>query len=306
MVQTALIIGGTGFLGSAIAEELGRAVVDISVLSRGRKIQSSERYKFIQADRTNADELMKALGNRTYNLVVDCSGYQGEDAAHAVRIFREACGHYVFISTDYVYASSSETTLPIRESALTHRDTPYSAGKLDCETVFLEAWNESRFPVTVLRPPHILGAGKGLGSDQVLGRHPGIPTMIREGSGLRLLAEGQLLIQPVWNREVGLCIAHIACMEESFGQLFNCTGPDCVTTRRYYEIVAEMLNVPLHFESVAVQHFIRENPDQRHYTRHRIYNTGRLTEVTGYVPHLPVESAIRETLDWMLAHDSLR
>jgi nucleoside-diphosphate-sugar epimerase len=61
-----------------------------------------------------------------------------------------------------------------------------------------------------------------------------------------------------------------------------------------------MLNVPLHFETVSIEHFIRENPEQRHYLRHRIYDTSRLTEVTGYKPHLPLESAIRETLDCML------
>jgi nucleoside-diphosphate-sugar epimerase len=304
-LQTALIIGGTGFLGSAIAEELERAGWDVSVLSRGRNIQLSKRYKTILADRTNTTELMKAVGSRTFDLVVDCASYEGKDAAQAVRVFHEVCGHYVIISTDYVYASSSETTLPIRESALTQRDTTYAAGKLDCEQVFLESWNESRFPVTILRPPHIMGAGKELGSDQVLGRNPAIPRMLREGNGLRLLAEGQLLIQPVWNREIGLCIAHFAGMKASFGQLFNCAGPDCVTTLRYYEIVTRMLNVPLHFETVAIQDFIRENPEQCHYLRHRIYDTSRLTEVTGYKPHLPLESAIRETLDWMLTHHPL-
>lgn len=305
MVQAALIIGGTGFLGSAIAAELEQAGWDITVLSRGRTTQSSKRYKFIQADRRDANELMKAMGGRTFDLVVDCAGYQGEDAVQAARVFREACGHYVFVSTDYVYASSSETAFPIRESALTQRETPYAAGKLDCERVFLEAWYKHRFPVTVLRPPHILGAGKGLGSDQVLGRDPAIPKMLREGSGLRLLAEGQLLIQPVWNREIGLCIAHIAGMKESFGQLFNCTGPDCITTQRYYEILAGMMNVPLHYETVALQLYIREKPEQRHYTRHRIYDTSRLTEVTGYVPNLSLENAIRETLDWMLSQEQL-
>jgi nucleoside-diphosphate-sugar epimerase len=94
-------------------------------------------------------------------------------------------------------------------------------------------------------------------------------------------------------------------MEGSFGQLFNCIGPDCVTTQRYYEIVATMMNVPLHFETVPLRHFIREKPEERHNTRHRIYDTSRLTEVTGYVPHLPLENAIRETLDWMLSHDPL-
>src|SRR5436190_7176913 len=178
--------------------------------------------------------LAGALAGRRFELVVDCAAYQRPDAEGAVATFAGQTDHYVFVSTDFTYSPSIEGPFPIQEDAPKETERPYGTGKLDCEAVLRRAWKERRFPFTALRPPHIVGAGKELGSGSVQGRDPLLLQHVRAGTDLTLLAEGQLLIQPVWNREVGTCIAHLAGNERAFGQAFNCMGPDCVTTHRYY------------------------------------------------------------------------
>ncbi|WP_164821705.1 NAD-dependent epimerase/dehydratase family protein [Paenibacillus koleovorans] len=302
--RSALIIGGSGFLGGAITRQLLEDGWETDVLSRGNK-PTIPGSQVIQADRTIQEEWKAAMEGRTYDLVVDCAGYKAADIESAIPVLKGKCAHYVFISTDYVYASSNQTTYPIRESAATHRDTPYAEGKLDCEALLLAAWNEDSFPVTILRPPHIMGAGKELGCDQVLGRTPDLLSRIRRGGQeLQLLNDGQLLIQPVWSREIALCISHLAGMERSWGHIFTFVGPEAVTARRYYEIIAEKLGVELTFESLSIEQHLQSKPGDRHYVRHRIYDTSHLTQVTGYQPHLKLEAAIQETLDWMLAREA--
>ena len=117
--------------------------------------------------------------------------------------------------------------------------------------------------------------------------------------GITLLAEGQLLIQPVWNREVGACIAHIAGDERALGQVFNCTGPDCVTTRRYYQLIADRLGVPLQAGSLDTRAYLERWPERAPFARHRIYDTSRLTTAAGYRPRFRLEEAIAETVAWM-------
>jgi nucleoside-diphosphate-sugar epimerase len=107
----------------------------------------------------------------------------------------------------------------------------------------------------------------------------------------------------VWTREIANCIAHIAGMEQSFGHIFNFAGPDAVTAKRYYEIVAGLLGVELQFSSVPLHTFLQHKPNDVHYARHRIYDTSRLTQVTGYKPQLKLEDALKETLDWMLSKE---
>jgi nucleoside-diphosphate-sugar epimerase len=303
MARHALVIGGTGFLGTGIVQELQQAGWTVTSLGRGNKQNTVEGVSFIQADRSEAGSLVQATGGQTYDLVVDCAAYQRPHAEDAVTTFQGKTGHYVFISTDFVYAPDYDGPFPIAEDAPKERERPYGTGKLACEAVLAQAWEHQRFPATTLRPPHIMGAGKELGSGTVQGRDPHLLSHLRGGTGVTLLGEGLLLIQPVWNREVGRCIAHLAGNARAFGQVFNCTGPDCVTTRRYYQMIADRLGVPLRVESVDVSTYLAQSPDKAPFARHRIYDLSHLAETTGYHPQLRLADAIAETVAWMEQHD---
>ncbi len=299
MSQQALVIGGAGFLGTGIVRELHVAGWHVTSLGRGRKQNTVEGVDFIQTDRTQPGALASAIEGKCFDLVVDCAAYRRPDAEAAVATFAGKTGHYVFISTDFTYSTSIEGPFPIREDAPKETEQPYGTGKLACEAVLRHAWDDGKFPSTTLRPPHIMGAGKELGSGSVQGRDAQLLEHLRAGTDLTLLAEGQLLIQPVWNREVGTCIAHIAGNERAFGQVFNCTGPDCVTTHRYYQLIADRLGVPLRYDSIEVAEYLRRWPDKAPFARHRIYDLSALHAATGYRPRWPLEDAIAETVGWM-------
>lgn len=303
MKKQALVIGGTGFLGAVIVRELQAAGWDISSLARGRQENPSPGVPVITADRSEPGALARATRGHDYGLVVDCAAFREADIAAAIEAFSGRVGLYVFISTDFVYAASSDTQFPVREEAPKNRDLPYAAGKLDCEAALLHAWETQRFPCTILRPPHILGAGRPLGCDPLAMRDARLLDRIRSWEPLSLLADGQMLIQPVWNREVGACITHLAAQEDPgrfCGDVFNIAGPAGVTTQRYYEIIAEYVGAPLRFNSVPMPEFVRRFPDQAHMARHRLYDLSRLARMSGYHPQFPVEDAIQETAQWLV------
>lgn len=300
MEKQALVIGGTGFLGCAIVEELTKQGWEVSSLGRGNKPNRSAQTEFIQADRSIPGAIARVLKDRTFDLVVDCAAYKQMDAEQALGCFTDRVGHYILISTDYVYAATDGARYPLTEQHPTQGELIYSRGKLDCERLLLNAWRESRFPITVLRPPHIVGAGCTLGCDQAQGRDANLLDKIRQGKGLVLVADGQMLIQPVWNREIGTCIAHIAGQTASYGEILHCTGPDAVTTKDYYRIIADYLSVPLKFESISLAELLQEKPNSRHHSRHRLYDTTLLQKKTGYIPQFKLQTAIHETIEWML------
>lgn len=299
MAKEALVIGGAGFLGTGIVQELQRAGWAVTSLGRGRKRNTVPGVGFISADRAAPGALRAALEGRRFDLVVDCALYQRPEAEDAVATFAGQAGHYVFISTDFVYAPDIEGPFPIAESAPKEQERPYGTGKLACEAVLALAWEAQELPCTTLRPPHIMGAGKELGSGTVQGRDPALLDHLRGGTDVTLLAEGQLLIQPVLHREVGTCIAHLAGNERAFGQVFNCTGPDGVTTRRYYQTIADRLGVPLRAGSMDVREYLTRWPERAPFARHRIYDLSHLRERTGYAPRWALSDAIAETVDWM-------
>ena len=85
----------------------------------------------------------------------------------------------------------------------------------------------------------------------------------------------------------------------AYGQVFNCAGPDCVTTRRYYQLIADRLDVPLHAGSLDVRAYLTQWPERAPFARHRIYDMSRLEESTGYRPRFRLEAAIAESVAWM-------
>lgn len=298
MGKRALVLGGSGFLGSSIVKKLHSEGWEVFSLGR-RQDNPTECAQYFQMDRNVPGALSELARNYRFQLVVDCAAYYREDAVGAVEAFAGLVEHYIFISTDYVYAFDPQAAYPLSEDARKQSDTPYGKEKLQCEAVLTNAWQQRGFPVTILRPPHILGAGKRLGADVSHGRYPELLDHIKAGKEITLIAEGSLLIQPVWNREIADGVNHIAQMESSFGQIFNFTGGQCITMVRYYEIIADLLGVPLRFESIGLQDFVTRNPDKVHYARHKIYNLSHLAALTNYTPNYRVEDAIQETLAWM-------
>ena len=298
---SALVIGGAGFLGTGIVRELLAAGWHVTALGRGNKPLLVDGVPYLRVDRAVPGALAQAAQGQAYDLVVDCAAYKEEDAAGAIDAFSGRTGHYVFISTDFVYSPRIEGPCPSAEDAPKEESRPYGLGKLACEARLARAWAEARFPASTLRPPHIMGAGKELGSGTVQGRDARLLERLRAGDadGVTLLSEGQLLIQPVWNREVGACIAHIARDERTFGQVFNCAGPDCVTTRRYYQLIADRLGVPLRAGTLDVRSYLERWPERAPFARHRIYDLRRLAEATGYRPQFRLAEAVAETVAWM-------
>jgi nucleoside-diphosphate-sugar epimerase len=172
--QTALIIGGTGLLGRGIAREFLGAGKRLALLTRGQTPVPAglEDCEFLHADREKPGEMEKVLGQRTFDVVVDCAVYERADAEQAVRQFSGRTAHYWFIGTDFVYAPVPDARFPVHEDAPKLETLPYAAGKLAAEGVLQQAHADDAFPVTILRPPHILGDGRPAGCDPSAGVEP--------------------------------------------------------------------------------------------------------------------------------------
>lgn len=300
MRKSALVIGGTGFVGTAIVEELCRQGWEVTALSRGRMpSRLCEPVRLIKADRSEPEQFAQILAGEKFDLAVDCGLKKRPDAQTALEALDGRVGHYVWISTTSVY-SPFQPSFPMDEDAVKLPSLAYAAGKLECEDILQEAWREKDFPVTALRPPYIDGAGKNIGPDPFYGRNKDLLDMIRKGE-LTLLAEGMLLIQPVWNREIGRCIAHIAGRDETFGEIFNLSGATFVTMREYYRMIAEKLGVELRFESKSISSLCEEQPGKiRDAVSHRIFDLSKLKRLTGFEPTLSLAEAINETVEWQL------
>ncbi|GAA4188435.1 hypothetical protein GCM10022288_14850 [Gryllotalpicola kribbensis] len=172
----AVILGGTGVIGAAVATRLLDAGWQVDATGRDaahvpETLAQASGFTFVNSDRADARALRAVVGDGA-ELIVDCLCFTEEDALTVLPFLADADAA-VMISSKAVYVdefgnhSNSATKpvfpLPIRETDATvapGRGDPtsregYGANKVAAENALLD----SGLPITVLRPSKVHGAG---------------------------------------------------------------------------------------------------------------------------------------------------
>ena len=150
----ALVLGGAGFIGLAACKELMRRGVE--TVAAGRKERPYGTFtSYVAFDRTDEDQLARALEQVEPDVVLDLACYQPGEVETVARQFKGA--RYVFISTGVYPNLDGE---PAREEDFTPLEgsppdqLDYLNGKRWCETVLARNLD---LPWTVIRPPAVFG-----------------------------------------------------------------------------------------------------------------------------------------------------
>ncbi|MFI6292085.1 NAD-dependent epimerase/dehydratase family protein [Nonomuraea sp. NPDC050790] len=94
-----LVIGGSAFLGRAIVQEaLGRGH-EVTTFNRGRTGPDLPGVEAVHGDREVTADLERLVDGRTWDLVVDSSGYVPKVVGESVRLLSGRAATYAFIST---------------------------------------------------------------------------------------------------------------------------------------------------------------------------------------------------------------
>jgi nucleoside-diphosphate-sugar epimerase len=175
VVQSALVIGGTGLIGRAVARRLLSAGWQVTVTGRDPRRMpadlSAAGVQLLLMDREDPAGLAAAVGD-VRDLLVDCACYTAAQARLLLPLIRDVSST-VMISSKAVYVDAEgnhvNSPLPPRfAAAVTERqptmkpgDMPfnspqgYGANKVAAEQILLD----SGLPVTVLRPSKVHGEG---------------------------------------------------------------------------------------------------------------------------------------------------
>jgi 2'-hydroxyisoflavone reductase len=217
--KSILVLGGTGFIGPHIVS---------SALARGHKVTLFNRGKthpglFPDVEKLHGDRdgHLEALAGRTWDAVVDPSGYVPRLVKASAELLAPSIGHYVFISTISVYAehdkldadeSSPVETLsdPTTEDVRAH----YGGLKALCEKAA-----EAAMPGRVLniRPGLIIGPG------DPSGRFSHWPTRLAQGGEVLAPGDGSTPVQYIDGRDLGAWI--IRAIEDRAVGTMNALGP---------------------------------------------------------------------------------
>jgi nucleoside-diphosphate-sugar epimerase len=289
-----LIIGGSGFVSGTLARVAISQGHQVHVVTRGERVLPSGVVP-IQADRHDEAGFAKAIAaaNTKWDLVVDCIGFLPADARQDVVCFRERAKHLAFISTDFVYDPSGRRFPQAEESDRFVTADDYGGNKRRCE-LELSQDDTDEMAWTILRPCHIYGPGSRLGCLPEHGRDPQLIQLLKDGKPLRLVGGGHFLQQPLYAGDLPELILSVPGNPRARGEIFCVAGPDIIESRRYYEIVADVLGVELKIEEVPVAANLAAHPDAAPFLCHRIYDLAKLQRAGLPVPRTALADGLRE------------
>lgn len=220
-----LVIGGSAFLGRAVAEEALRRGHQVTTFNRGRSHPDVPGVEAVRGDRESPGDLRRLAEGRSWDFVVDTSGHVPRVVGESARALSGRAASYVFVST--VSALRDFPAAPIRDDTGL-LDCPPGAGpgdgdygtlKAGCERAVVQAFGDAAL---IIRP------GLMLGPHEDVARLPWWLTRISHGG--RVLAPGDpgVRMQLIDARDVAAFTLDRA--EQGAGGDFNVTGPAAGTT----------------------------------------------------------------------------
>ncbi|MGA5127622.1 NAD-dependent epimerase/dehydratase family protein [Streptomyces pseudogriseolus] len=309
---TVLVAGGSGFIGSAVVDELAaraaaRGGPAIQVLARRAPSSRDATVGHVRADLTRPETLRGALAG--VEVLVHTAAYVGRDPARCEAVNhggtlallnearRAGVEHVVYVSTASVYGPGPHRGAD--EHALVPRPaSPASTSRLRAERAVLDAGG------TVLRPHLVHGAG-----DEWF-----IPALAR------LLAE-----VPAWPaghasrssliavHDLARGVAGLACGPSAADRstVYHAAHPQPVATDRLLSALQRHLGFPVPRGDVSpgehrdlVRHAVPELSDHQYalLTLDHWYRADRLWSRIGEDPGPGFEARFAEAADWYAAH----
>ena len=301
-----LVLGGTVFLGPAIVNAALAKGHEVTLFNRGKS--NPHLFPDLEKLRGDRDGKLDALKGRTWDAVIDTSGYVPRIASLSAELLKDAVSHYVFVSTISVYPGFGTSDTTITE------DTP--VGTLEDETVenvngltygplkaLCEKAVEQHFPgrATHVRPGLIVGPTDR--SD----RFSWWPYRFARGGEILSPGDGSTGVQIIDVRDLGVWLVHI--VEQKVMGTFNAIGfKERVDFRQFLETLKAALNPK------AVLTWVPEALLQEH--KVRPFMELPLWLPKGKLPHVDVRRALakgltlrpiaqtaRDTLAWIQAPD---
>lgn len=304
-----LFLGGTGTISASCVRLATETGMRVSVLNRGRNAIGRtlpDNVTTIVADVNDDAALAAALGDESYDAVVNFLSYDTDDARRMVQFFAERTRQYVHISSGSIYAKPVHQ-VPISESTPTapNPQLAYAAAKWRVEQELFAAHVEHGFPVTVVRPSHTY--------DDASPPLPGSWTVLdRMARGLEVPVhgDGTSLWTLTHAEDFAPGLVGLLGNPRAIGEVFNITGPDVYTWDQIYTIVAEALGVRPRLVHVASEMYPLVAPDWfwseemvGDIGHSAVFDTTKIeTFVPGFAPQLTFHRAVRRMVAWREAH----
>ncbi len=310
----ALIIGGTGNIGTSLTRQLVAAGVDLTLFKAHVTLPEGViGVRVVAGDRSNHDEIRRKtaeLGH--FDCVIDMICYEPADATCDIECFRGRTEQFIFCSTTDIY-SKTPNSYPVRESegivgALP--SFPYAHKKMECEGRLWDAHERGDFALTVIRPCFTYNETWSPGIHSFGGQSYHLDR-IRRGLPIVMHGDGMTLSSATCREDVARAFVGAAGNRQSYGEDYNLGGDEWMTQNTIWRTIAGLMAAPEpDFVYIPTEILGRLLPREAEWCvqnfRHNIvFDTTKAQRELGFRYTVPFEAGARRSVEYLTRHDKI-
>jgi len=229
-----LFIGGTGIISSACSPLAIESGIELYLLNRGKSHRGvPEGAKVLHGDIRDRASVEAAIGDMTFDAVVDWIAFTPEHIQQDIDIFQGRTGQFVFISSASAY-QTPPSSLPVTESTILDNPYwPYSRNKIACEEMLVRAYRDTKFPMTIIRPSHTY--------DRTLLPFDHSWTVVdrmRKGKPVVVHGDGTSLWVLTHHRDFAKAFVPLLGNSHAIGEAIHITSDEWLSWNQIFDIVA--------------------------------------------------------------------
>lgn len=302
-----LFLGGSGIISRAATGQAIAAGHDLWLLNRGQH-RPVDGARTIRADLTDITGARAALGNHTWDVVVQWIAYGPEDIRRDVELFRGRTGQYVFISSASIYQKPHLGGVITEATPRVNPHWDYSRKKIAAELELEAAHRAEKFPYTIVRPSLTYG------DDQIplvlnAWQHPWTAIdRLRRGAPLIIPGDGTSLWTITHNTDFAAGLIGLLGHPGAIGEAFHITSDEALPWNRYFALTAEAAGVTApRFVHMASDFIVACVPAVEgtllgDKSVSAVFDNSKLRRlVPGFAAKTPFAEGIRRTLAWFAA-----
>ncbi len=313
----AVVIGGTGHVGTYLVPRLVEAGHEVIAISRAQREPYQENKAWLRVRRVNLDRFREeesgTFGARVRDLapdiVIDMICFTVDSARHLVTELRGRVQHFLSCGTIWVHGPSVE--VPTEETQPRRPFGEYGIQKAAIEDYLLDEARRRGFPSTVLHPGHIVGAGWAP-LNPAGHFNPQVFSILARGKELALPNLGLETVHHVHADDVAQAFMKaLSCRSAAIGESFHVVSPAALTLRGYAGATANWFGqeARLRFlpwdtwragvteqEALATWDHIAHSPN---------CSIAKARKLIGFEPRYTSLQAVYESVQWLIANKKI-
>lgn len=245
-----LFIGGTGNISGACSRQAVENGVELFHMNRG--IVSADipaEVKTITADIKDKKEVLVALGDLKFDVVVNFIAFTPDDIKQDIEVFSDRTKQYIFISSASVYQKVGGHPVITESTPLYNPYWDYSRDKIACEDLLNDEYRKNGFPITIVRPSltydTVIPVAIGSWTDYT------IIDRMKKGQEVIIHGDGTSLWTVTHSDDFARAFVGLLGHQQAIGHAFHITSDELLNWNQVYEAVAAAAGTELNAVHIA-------------------------------------------------------